>query len=150
LKTFRHAAVGTFRIDSSMQPELHVVTGAFGFTGRYITQRLLAEGKRVLTLTGHPGRASPFGGSVAVAPFSFDDPAALAESLRGAAVLYNTYWVRFDWGGESYERAVANTRALIAAAQRAEVPRFPISAARRSSSGRSATPRSHTRFSGRR
>jgi uncharacterized protein YbjT (DUF2867 family) len=107
-----------------MEPELHVVTGAFGFTGRYITQRLLAEGRRVLTLTGQPDRASPFGSDVVVAPFSFSDPDALAESLRGATVLYNTYWVRFDWGGESYDRAVANTRALIEAAERAHVRRF--------------------------
>jgi uncharacterized protein YbjT (DUF2867 family) len=30
-------------------PELNVVTGAFGYTGRYITRRLLAKGKRVPT-----------------------------------------------------------------------------------------------------
>jgi len=103
--------------------ELHVVTGAFGFTGRYIARRLLAEGRRVLTLTGQPQQASPFGREVSVAPFSFDDPVRLASSLRGAAVLYNTYWVRFDWGGESYERAVENTRALFAAAREAGVRR---------------------------
>jgi uncharacterized protein YbjT (DUF2867 family) len=103
--------------------ELHVVTGAFGFSGRYITRRLLAEGRRVLTLTGQPEQASPFGGEVSLAPFAFDDPARLAASLRGAAVLYNTYWVRFDWGGESYERAVENTRALFAAAREAGVRR---------------------------
>ena len=106
-----------------MDPELHVVTGAFGFTGRHITHRLLAEGKRVLTLTGQPEHASPFGARVAVAPFAFEDPAGLTESLRGASVLYNTYWVRFDRGGESYDRAVANTRALIAAAEEAGVGR---------------------------
>jgi len=103
--------------------ELHVVTGAFGFTGRYITRRLLAEGRRVLTLTAQPEQASPFGRDVSVAPFSFDNPARLASSLCGAAVLYNTYWVRFDWGGESYERAVENTRTLFAAAREAGVRR---------------------------
>jgi uncharacterized protein YbjT (DUF2867 family) len=106
-----------------MDPQLHVVTGAFGFTGRYITQRLLAEGKRVLTLTGRPEQGSPFGREVTVAPFTFGDVDALAKSLSGAVVLYNTYWVRFDWGGESYDRAVANTRALFAAAERAGVRR---------------------------
>ncbi|MCH7849799.1 MAG: epimerase, partial [Planctomycetes bacterium] len=30
-----------------------VVTGAFGFTGRYIARRVLAIGRRVRTLTNH-------------------------------------------------------------------------------------------------
>ena len=34
--------------------ELNVVTGAFSYTGKYITERLLAMGKNVMTLTGHP------------------------------------------------------------------------------------------------
>ena len=40
-------------------PELSVVTGAFGYTGRYIARRLLADGERVRTITGHPGRPGP-------------------------------------------------------------------------------------------
>jgi NADH dehydrogenase len=31
--------------------ELHVVTGAFGYSGKYITLRLLEAGRRVRTLT---------------------------------------------------------------------------------------------------
>ncbi|GFP38028.1 hypothetical protein HKBW3S44_01708, partial [Candidatus Hakubella thermalkaliphila] len=42
-------------------PELNVVTGAFGYTGKYITRKLLSRGKRVRTLTAHPARQSPFG-----------------------------------------------------------------------------------------
>src|SRR5690606_36587488 len=45
---------------------MHVVTGAFGYTGRYITRRLLERGLRVKTLTGHPDRPNPFGDQVAV------------------------------------------------------------------------------------
>jgi NADH dehydrogenase len=71
--------------------ELHVVTGAFGYSGRYITARLLKAGHRVRTLTKSPQRANPFGNAVEARPFDFDQPAKLAESLRGAAVLYNTY-----------------------------------------------------------
>ena len=37
-------------------PELNVVTGAFGYTGKYIARRLLSLGKWVKTLTGHPDR----------------------------------------------------------------------------------------------
>jgi uncharacterized protein YbjT (DUF2867 family) len=106
-----------------MPPDLHVVTGAFGFTGRYLAQRLLDRGLRVRTLTGHPGRPSPFGDRVEARPFRFDDVAALAEDLRGAAVLYNTYWVRFPRGRVSFDAAVRNSRGLFDAARRAGVPR---------------------------
>ncbi len=105
--------------------ERDAVTGAFSYTGRYIARRLLAAGRRVITLTGHPGRPDPFGGAVPAAALDFHDPAALARSLRSVAVLYNTYWVRFPWppGGVTYERAVADTKRLLAAAQEAGVRR---------------------------
>ncbi len=104
--------------------ELNVVTGAFDFTGKYITLRLLAEGKRVLTLTGHPHRDNPFGDRVSVAPFNFDNPEGLSASLRGATVLYNSYWVRFPRGRTTYELAVTNTKTLIRAAKQAGIRRI--------------------------
>lgn len=103
--------------------DLHVVTGAFGYTGKYITRRLLEAGKRVRTLTGHPGRPSPFGDRVEVVAFRFDDEPALARSLEGAAVLYNTYWVRFPRGTVTYDASVENTKKLFQAAARAGVRR---------------------------
>jgi uncharacterized protein YbjT (DUF2867 family) len=103
--------------------ELHVVTGAFGFSGKYIADRLLRAGHRVRTLTHSPHRAHPFGGRIEVHPFNFEHPDQLTESLRGAAVLYNTYWVRFNHPRFKHSVAVENTRRLFAAAQRAEVGR---------------------------
>ena len=44
--------------------------------------------------------------------------------MRGASVLYNTYWVRFSYGDLSHERAVQNTKALIRAAEAAGVKRI--------------------------
>jgi NAD(P)-dependent dehydrogenase (short-subunit alcohol dehydrogenase family) len=35
-----------------------VVTGAFSYTGRYIAQKLLARGRRVVTLTNHPAKTN--------------------------------------------------------------------------------------------
>lgn len=104
--------------------ELNVVTGALGYTGRYITQRLLSMGKRVKTLTGHPNRPNPFGEQVSVSPYNFDRPAELMGSLQGATTLYNTYWIRFPYGGMSFERAVENTLTLIEAAERAGLRRL--------------------------
>ena len=48
------------------EADTDVVTGAFGYTGKYITERLLARGRRVRTLTGHSNRPNPFGGRVEV------------------------------------------------------------------------------------
>lgn len=103
--------------------ENHAVTGAFGYSGKYITRRLLDEGRKVLTLTNSVRRANPFGDQVRAVPFHFDRPELLEESLRGVSVLYNTYWVRFNHGNFTFAEAVRNTRTLFAAAQRAGVRR---------------------------
>jgi NADH dehydrogenase len=105
------------------QQELNVVTGAFSFTGKYIARRLLALGKQVKTLTGHPDREHSFGQSIAARPFHFEDPAALAANLAGAVTLYNTYWVRFEHGRLTFARAVAQTATLLEAARQAGVRR---------------------------
>lgn len=104
--------------------ETHVVTGAFSYTGRYITERLLAKGIAVKTLTGHPDRPNPFAGRVVALPFDFDKPEALAKSLEGASVVYNTYWVRFTHGATSFDQAVENTKTLVRAAEAAGVSRL--------------------------
>lgn len=102
----------------------HVVTGAFGYSGKYIAKRLLAEGKSVHTLTNSPHRVNPFGKTVQVHPFSFDNPRALTESLKGASVLYNTYWVRFNHATFQHSVAVDNTQRLFEAAASAGVERI--------------------------
>jgi NADH dehydrogenase len=103
--------------------ELHVVTGAFGYSGKYIAARLLLAGRRVRTLTNSPGRANPFGGEVEASPFSFDNPERMVEALRGAKVLYNTYWVRFNHRTFQHAEAVENTLKLFTAARQAGVER---------------------------
>jgi uncharacterized protein YbjT (DUF2867 family) len=103
----------------------HAVTGAFSYSGRYIAARLLAAGHRVITLTNSPHKPNPFGDRVHVQPLAFDAPEQLARSLEGVEVLYNTYWVRFNHRAQfTHARAVENTRALFAAAQRAGVRRI--------------------------
>ncbi|MCX6008472.1 MAG: NmrA family NAD(P)-binding protein [Chloroflexi bacterium] len=105
-------------------PELNVVTGAFSYTGKYITQRLLSMGERVKTLTGRVSHGNPFGSRVTTSPFNFDNLSLLAESLRGATTLYNTYWVRFSYRGVTFDRAVENSKTIIKAAERAGVRRI--------------------------
>jgi NADH dehydrogenase len=102
--------------------ELDVVTGAFSYTGRHIAEALLARGRSVRTLTRRPDPAHPLADRVGVAPLAFDD--SLGGSLRDADTLYNTYWVRFERGETTFERAIQNTTALFQAAKRAGVRRI--------------------------
>ncbi len=105
--------------------ELHIVTGAFGYSGKYIAARLLKEGQRVRTITNSPNRPNPFGDQVEAFPFNFDAPEKLVESLRSATVLYNTYWVRFNYKTDfQHSAAVENTRKLFDAAKQAGVERI--------------------------
>jgi len=104
--------------------ELNMVTGAFSYTGKYITRRLLSMGKRVRTLTGRPNRENPFGHQVSASPLDFDNLSQLKESLQGATTLYNTYWVRFSHGQVTFDNAVKNAKTLIKAAEEAGVRRI--------------------------
>lgn len=102
----------------------HVVTGANGYTGKYIARLLLERGDAVRSLTGHPGRPTPFGDRVTLHAFDFDRPDRLRETLRGADTLLNTYWVRFNYGATTYAGAVRNTKVLFEAARDAGVGRI--------------------------
>lgn len=105
------------------RPRIHAVTGAFGFSGKYIAHRLLDAGAGVVTLTGSPDRPDPFNGRVGVRPLHFGNVPAMTESLRDVEVLYNTYWVRFNHPLFSHANAVRNTLALFEAARNAGVER---------------------------
>jgi NADH dehydrogenase len=83
----------------------------------------LALGVEVDTITNSPNRANPFEGRVKAYPFNFEEPDKLVESLRGAAVLYNTYWVRFNHKDFKHADAVANTLVMFEAAKKAGVGR---------------------------
>jgi NADH dehydrogenase len=106
------------------EKKIHAVTGAFGYSGRYIAQRLLNAGQQVITLTNSPQRANPFGDRVKAYPFNFNQPQKLIESLQGVEVLYNTYWVRFNHELFQHASAVNNTLALFEAAKTAGVARI--------------------------
>jgi uncharacterized protein YbjT (DUF2867 family) len=103
---------------------MDAVTGAFSYTGKYVTRLLLAHDREVMTLTGHPDRKSEFGSRVKALPFDFEHPDRLASSLEGVDTLYNTYWVRFDHGQTTFIQAVRNTQALFRAAKQAGVRRI--------------------------
>lgn len=106
------------------EPQIHAVTGAFGYSGKYIAQRLLEKGHRVITLTNSLYRENPFGKMVQAHPFNFDRSDKLSESLKGVSVLYNTYWVRFNHKLFTHADAVENTITMFSAAKKAGVERI--------------------------
>ena len=106
------------------EKQIHAVTGAFGYSGKYIARRLLRAGYPLITLTNSPLRSNPFGQQITAYPFNFDDPPALINSLRDVSVLYNTYWVRFNHDSFQHATAVENTLKLFDAAKEAGVERI--------------------------
>jgi uncharacterized protein YbjT (DUF2867 family) len=101
-----------------------VVTGALGYTGRYIARALFERGERVRTLTAHPAQPNLFGERLEIAPLDFGSPESLTRSLEGATTLYNTYWIRFPYEGVNFDTAVENSRTLLRAARLAGVHRI--------------------------
>jgi NADH dehydrogenase len=96
-----------------------LITGASGFIGGAITERVI-DRAAVRSLTSHPAR-NRFGERVRSFSYRFDHPDAMAEAYRGVDVFVNSYYVRFNYGEATFERAVDRTRDLIAAARRAGV-----------------------------
>jgi uncharacterized protein YbjT (DUF2867 family) len=103
---------------------MNVVTGAFGYIGKYITRHLLEQGEMVRTITTHPDKPNPFGSAVEAFPLDFAQQDDLIENMRGASTLYNTYWIRFPYGGATFEQAVQNTATLFECAREAEVQKI--------------------------
>jgi NADH dehydrogenase len=102
---------------------LYAVTGAFGFTGRALAQRLLDAGDEVVTLTRRSGAGDPLARRVTVRPFDTAEPAELVSALAGVDTLFNTYWLRFPRGSQTFEAAVVRSATLLAAAREAGVRR---------------------------
>ena len=99
------------------------VTGANGYTGRFVAGELLRQGHAVRNLTAHPNRPSGLP-RMSVHPLDFADAGSLDKALAGADALVNTYWVRLPPDGHTYDEAVRNTERLATAARRAGVRRI--------------------------
>jgi len=107
-----------------METRTVAITGVSGYTGKYVARRLIAGGARVVNLSGHPDKPTEFGDAVRSAKLDFDNPGSLAESMRGADALVNTYWIRFAKGEMTFDKATSNTRVLIEAAVSAGLRRI--------------------------
>jgi uncharacterized protein YbjT (DUF2867 family) len=104
--------------------KIAVVTGAFSFTGQYVTRLMLERGWQVRTITHHPDRPHTLAERVEAFPYDFDRPDKLRHTLRGASTLVNTYWVRFPRGAVDYTAAARDTQTLVDAARDAGLQRI--------------------------
>ena len=100
---------------------MDVVTGSFGYIGKYITKELLERGREVKTITTHPDKPNPFDGMVKASSYNFDNPEKLTRYLDGCETLYNTYWIRFNYRQWSFDKAIENTKILFNCAKKAGV-----------------------------
>jgi NADH dehydrogenase len=105
------------------EKQVHAVTGAFGYSGKYIAQRLVDKGLKVMTLTNSPQQHNPFGDNIEINSFNFDNPEKLIESLKPVSTLYNTYWIRFNSKTFTFASAVRNSITLFNSARQAGVER---------------------------
>lgn len=98
------------------------VTGASGYSGKYIAKQLMEQGVEVISLTNSPNKPNPL--QLSTYPLSWHDEGLLARHLIGCDALVNTYWVRFNHANFSHEQAVEHTKALFRAAKTAGVKRI--------------------------
>jgi uncharacterized protein YbjT (DUF2867 family) len=99
-----------------------VITGASGFIGGAVTERLLGRGS-VRSLTSHPQK-NRFGDRVLSVRYDFDHPERMDEAFAGADVFVHSYYIRFPYGGDTFERAVDRSAVLLDRAKRAGVRRI--------------------------
>jgi uncharacterized protein YbjT (DUF2867 family) len=100
------------------------VTGAFSYSGQYIARAFLKRGWEVITFTRNPNRPHALSGKIKAYPLDFSNPQELQQRLKGVDIFVNTYWVRYNYPGSSFEQAVDNSRILINAVKAAGVRRF--------------------------
>ena len=101
------------------------VTGVFSYSGRFIAEALLARGWEVVALgRRRPAHAESLADRVDFSPLLLDDEEALVSALSGCDALFNTYWVRFEYGGATFAEAIERSERLFLAALGAQVGRI--------------------------
>lgn len=99
-----------------------VITGASGFIGSAVTERLLPR-HAVRSLTSHPQK-NRFGERVRSILYDFKRPERMDEAFEGADAFVHSYYIRFPHAGDTFERAVARAGVLFDRARRAGVRRI--------------------------
>jgi len=112
-----------------------VVTGATGLLGTHVVKRLVSDGTRVRCLVRVASRTEQIEGpGVELAPANLNEPAQLAELLKGVRVVYHFAWhitasapLTADEDDADYRPHVESLRTLLEASATAGVQRFVFS-----------------------
>ena len=102
---------------------LNLVTGAFGFTGKYISDLLIKKGEKVRTLTSKTD-INLYNENIEVFQYNFEDKEYLIKAMSGAEKLFNTYWIRFPYKSHTFEKVVFRTKILIDCAKEADIKKI--------------------------
>jgi NADH dehydrogenase len=100
-----------------------LVTGAFGYTGSRIAERLIDAGREVVTMTRRAPGTHPLETRVGRIPYEFHEE-KLAENLAGVDTVYVTLWMRFPRGSSTWAEMVDNVARLARASASAGVRRL--------------------------
>jgi NADH dehydrogenase len=84
----------------------------------------LESGYQVKTVTTYPNKPNPFGDRVQASSYNFENPGKLIQFLSGGEILFNTYWIRFNYKHWSFLQALKNTAILFHCAQKAGVQKI--------------------------
>src|SRR5690349_12961017 len=104
-----------------------LVTGASGFLGGHLVERLCAAGHRVRALVRTPAKAQFLAATMAeIAAGDLTAPASLASALDGVDTVFHSAAMVSNWGRWNDFQAVTvqGTENVLDAAERAGVRRF--------------------------
>lgn len=95
-----------------MADQLYTVIGGSGFLGRYVVQRLAAQGHRVRVAVRQPNQAlflKPLGGVGQVMPIaaSVTNEASIARAVAGADGVVNLVGILFESGKQKFDAVQA-------------------------------------------
>ena len=105
-----------------MKLQKHLITGAFGYSGKYIAHLLQKKGFFAGTITNT--KPASDNNNIQVHPLNFQDFEALVNTMKQYDVLYNTYWVRFNHKTFTHHEAVENTKIMFQAAKKAGIKKI--------------------------
>ena len=105
------------------------LTGAFSYTGRYITnqliQRIGSKNLQIINLSNRKEKKLYANEGVKITSHSYDfnNPESIKQILKGCSLFICTYWVRFDNFRISRQEVIDNAKLLIDCAKHADVKR---------------------------
>jgi uncharacterized protein YbjT (DUF2867 family) len=109
-----------------MKPMKVFLTGATGFVGKHMLERLLAEGHAVRALVREPQKASSSGlGKAELVAGDVVDGTGLTEAMQGCDAVIHLVGIIVEKGTNTFERVHhLGTRNVVQAAKRTGIKRF--------------------------